>query len=88
MTRGAINLKQTFKLLGNDSSSVDTYIWTYHTSAAKKGMQHTSVLFTGTARLLFSTPHNSITTGPYRISRIIGEHYIWRFAQKMLFGGF
>ena len=24
----------------------------------------------------------------YRINRIIGEHYIWRFAQKMLLAGF
>ena len=24
----------------------------------------------------------------YRISKNIGEHYIWRFAQKMLLAGF
>ena len=34
-----------------------------HVSAAKKGVWHTSVLFTGTAKSLFSTPHISITTG-------------------------
>ena len=32
-----------------------------HASAAKKDMQHTSVLFTETAKSLFSTPHISIT---------------------------
>ena len=31
-------------------------------SAAKKAMWHTSVLFTGTAKSPFSTPHISITT--------------------------
>ena len=36
-------------------------------SVAKKDVQHTSVLFTGTAKLLFSTPHISITTGPISI---------------------
>ena len=35
-----------------------------HVSAAKKDMQHTSVLFTGTDKSLFSTPHISITTWP------------------------
>ena len=32
-------------------------------SAAKKDVRHTSVLFTGTAKSPFSTPHISITTG-------------------------
>ena len=36
-------------------------------SAAKKDMRHTSVLFTGTAKSPFSTPHISITTGPVSI---------------------
>ena len=36
-------------------------------SAAKKAVWHTSVLFTGTANLPFSTPHISITTGPLSI---------------------
>ena len=34
-----------------------------HVSVAKKAMWHTSVLFTGTANSLFSTPLISITTG-------------------------
>ena len=34
-----------------------------HVSLAKEDVQHTSVLFTGTAKSLFSTPHISITTG-------------------------
>ena len=38
-----------------------------HVSAAKKDMRHTSVLFTGTAKSLFSTLHISITTGPISI---------------------
>ena len=33
-----------------------------HLSAAKKGVQHTSLLFTGTAKSPFPTPHISITT--------------------------
>ena len=32
-------------------------------SPAKKDLQHTSVLFTGTAKAPFSTPHISITNG-------------------------
>ena len=36
-------------------------------SATKKAMWRTSVLFTGTANLLFSTPRISITTGPISI---------------------
>ena len=36
-------------------------------SAAKEVMWHTSVLFTGTAKSPFSTPHISITTGPISI---------------------
>ena len=34
-----------------------------HVSAAKEDVWHTSVLFTGTTKLPFSTPHISITTG-------------------------
>ena len=34
---------------------------------AKKDVWHTSVLFTGTAKSLFSTPHISITTGPLNL---------------------
>ena len=37
-------------------------------SAAKKDVRHTSVLFTGTAKYPFSTPHISITTGPIFIT--------------------
>ena len=37
-------------------------------SAAKEVMWHTSVLFTGTAKTKFSTPHISITTGPISIT--------------------
>ena len=41
------------------------YIKTHgRVSAAKEVMWHTSVLFTGTAKSPFSTPHISITTGP------------------------
>ena len=36
-------------------------------SAANKDMRHTSVLFTGTAKSPFSTPHISINTGPISI---------------------
>ena len=36
-------------------------------SAAKKDVRHTSVLFTGTAKSPFLTPHISITTGPISI---------------------
>ena len=36
-------------------------------SAAKEDVRHTSVLFTGTAKSPFSTPHISITTGPISI---------------------
>ena len=36
-------------------------------SEAKKDVRHTSVLFTGTAKSPFSTPHISITTGPISI---------------------
>ena len=36
-------------------------------SAAKKDVWHTSVLFTGTAKSPFSTPHISITTTPISI---------------------
>ena len=36
-------------------------------SAAKEDVRHTSVLFTGTAKSPFSTPHTSITTGPISI---------------------
>ena len=36
-------------------------------SAAKEVVWHTSVLFTGTAKSPFSTPHISITTGPISI---------------------
>ena len=36
-------------------------------SVAKEVMWHTSVLFTGTAKSPFSTPHISITTGPISI---------------------
>ena len=36
-------------------------------SAAKEVMWHTSVLFTGTTKSPFSTPHISITTGPISI---------------------
>ena len=36
-------------------------------SAAKKDVRHTSVLFTGTAKSPFSTPHIFITTGPISI---------------------
>ena len=36
-------------------------------SAAKEVMWHTSVLFTGTAKSPFSTPHISITTRPISI---------------------
>ena len=36
-------------------------------SAAKKDVWHTSVLFTGIAKSLFSTPHVSITSGPISI---------------------
>ena len=40
------------------------YIKTHgRVSAAKEVMWHTSVLFTGTAKSPFSTPHISITTG-------------------------
>ena len=35
-----------------------------HMLVAKKDVLHTSVLFTGTAKLLFSTPRISVTTGP------------------------
>ena len=35
--------------------------------AVKEDMRHTSVLFTGTAKSPFSTPHISITTGPISI---------------------
>ena len=38
-----------------------------HVSAAKKGMQYTSVLFTGTPKSPFPTPHISITTEPISI---------------------
>ena len=38
-----------------------------HVSVAKKDVQHTSVLFTGTTKLSFSTPHISITTTPISI---------------------
>ena len=41
------------------------YIKVYgHVSAAKKDMLHSSVLFTGTANLPFSTPCISVTTQP------------------------
>ena len=47
------------------------YIKTHgRVSAAKKDMRHTSVLFTGTAKSPFSTPHISITTGPISIKFI------------------
>ena len=36
-------------------------------SAVKKDVRHTSVLFTGTAKSPFSTPHISITTRPISI---------------------
>ena len=36
-------------------------------SAAKEVVWHTSILFTGTAKSPFSTPHISITTGPISI---------------------
>ena len=39
-------------------------------SAAKEVVWHTSVLFTGTAKSPFSTPHISITTGPISIKFI------------------
>ena len=35
-----------------------------HVSAAKKDVRHTSVLYTGTAKSPFSTPHICIITGP------------------------
>ena len=38
-----------------------------HVSAAKKDVRLTSVLFTGTTKSPFSTPHISITTGPISI---------------------
>ena len=48
-------------------SNVNSYIIIIKThvrvSAAKKAVWHTSVLFTGTAKLPFSTPCISITTG-------------------------
>ena len=37
-------------------------------SAAKEVMWHTNVLFTGTAKSPFSTPHISITTRPISIT--------------------
>ena len=46
----------------------ECYIKTHgRVSAAKEVMWHTSVLFTGTAKSPFSTPHISITTGPISI---------------------
>ena len=42
-------------------------IKTHGLSAAKEDMWHTSVLFTGTAKSPFSTPHISITTGQISI---------------------
>ena len=39
-----------------------------HVSAAKKDVWHTSVLFTGTAKGPFSTPHISITSGQISIN--------------------
>ena len=46
--------------LEGNSSFIKTHD---HVSAAKKDVWHTSVLFTGTAKSPFSTPHISITTG-------------------------
>ena len=44
------------------------YIKTHgRVSAAKEVVWHTSVLFTGTAKSPFSTPHTSITLGPISI---------------------
>ena len=50
-------------------------------SAAKKDMRHTSVLFTGTAKSLFSTPHISITTGPISIifTYFMPSIYTWLY---------
>ena len=39
-------------------------------SETKKDVWHTSVLFTGTAKSPFSTPHISISTGPISIKFI------------------
>ena len=39
-------------------------------SVAKKDVWHTIVLFTGTTKSLFSTPHTSITTEPISIKFI------------------
>ena len=59
---------QTYNLLKFSLCTVYTTIKTHgHVSAAKKDVQHTSVLFTGTAKSPFSTPHISITTGPISI---------------------
>ena len=38
-----------------------------HVSAVKKAVRHTSVLFTGTTNLPFSTSHISVTTGKISI---------------------
>ena len=49
-------------------SQIQLHIKTHgRVSAAKKAMWRTSVLFTGTANLPFSTPHISINTGPISI---------------------
>ena len=50
-----------------------------HVSAAKKAVWHTSVLFTGTNNLPFSTSHISIITGPISIKFTYPpymQHYI------------
>ena len=46
-------------------------------SAAKKDVRHTSVLFTGTAKSPFSTPHISIHTRPISIKFTYVIPYIY-----------
>ena len=47
-------------MVSKDTSTIKTHS---RVSAAKEDVWHTSVLFTGTAKSPFSTPHISITTG-------------------------
>ena len=60
----------------NDNFTAENIVWLKYSgnqdtllcmSAAKKVMQHTSVIFTGTTKLLFLIHRISITTGPISI---------------------
>ena len=57
-------IPEAMLMVSKDTSTIKTHGCV---PAAKEDVWHTSVLFTGTAKSPFSTPHISITTGPISI---------------------